>query len=420
MLLVMAAHAELPGFRHGGAVGVTVFFVLSGFLISALLVEEADRDGGVDLVAFYRRRARRLLPAIGALVVVLVGLGLATVGDGAWALSYVANWQRAGGGSLGYLSHTWSLAVEEQYYLVFPVAFMVGRRHLRIFVGALAALAVASAIARAAMWTGAEATARVYFGSDTRADAILLGCVVGIVFVRRGPIVPHRYLAAGAAVALGLVTASTSDVFTFRAGFTIAAVASALVIARVVVIAPRALESRPLVIAGQASYALYLWHVPAMWFLRDRMAEGPARVVVGFAASAALAWASTVFVEAPFRRRRAPLPLPGRRGAGRRLGIVEAELLEPGRGADRGRLVRDEPDEERADEDAGGDHAFRRGDPSGLGHGDGGRPRDEAGQGLSDGLPDGLHGVSPHVGKCSSHASRKPSGSERARAEASA
>ena len=141
ILAVLAAHTGVPGFADGGGgAGVTLFFVLSGYLITSLLLAERDKNGRVDLRAFYVRRALRLLPALAAVLVVVVVLLLAglapaaAVADTNYAIviagvvAYVANWVAVAGQSIGMLGHTWSLAVEEQFYIVWPAMLLAGRR----------------------------------------------------------------------------------------------------------------------------------------------------------------------------------------------------------------------------------------------------------------------------------------------------
>jgi peptidoglycan/LPS O-acetylase OafA/YrhL len=190
VLAVLGFHGGVPGMA-GGNIGVDVFFVLSGFLITSLLLEEWERAHTVSLRAFYERRARRLLPAL------FVFMGLIAVyaayfaepdtlsslrGDALSTLGYVANW-RFILSDQGYfvhfgppspLLHTWSLAVEEQFYLVWPaVALLTLRRWGRRGVGvAAAAGAAASAIVTVAMADAGAGTNRLYYGTDTRAQEI--------------------------------------------------------------------------------------------------------------------------------------------------------------------------------------------------------------------------------------------------------
>ena len=308
VLLVMASHAEFPGFRLGGGTGVTMFFVLSGFLITALLVEEQRDTGGVNLRAFYRRRLFRLLPALVVFLAGALALGWGTGDHAAAALLYVANWVRASGGNLGDLGHTWSLAIEEQFYVVWPLLFVVLARRpawlLRLAVGG----AVLSAVIRTMIVIGGDQAAmdRVYFGSDTRADAILAGCILGLVIAGGRRLSVPRWMAAAAGLALVVVTGIAAGESSFyRWGLTLAAVASTIIVARVAVRpagSSRVLEWSGLVRTGRLSYGLYLWHWPIMLVASRTMAAGPGRVVVTFALSFLMAVASSRLVEEPMRR----------------------------------------------------------------------------------------------------------------------
>jgi peptidoglycan/LPS O-acetylase OafA/YrhL len=308
VLLVMAAHAEIPGFKGGGGVGVTMFFVLSGFLITSLLMEEQRHAGRIDLRAFYRRRAVRLLPALGALIIALVALGWATPGDAERAAFYVSNWVQASGTDLRYLSHTWSLAVEEQFYLVWPAVFMLlGRRPRTLLIVAFGGAGL-SILVRMSLWTGPAASPRVYFGSDTRGDAILLGCALGLLLAGGYRIVVSRKAAVVAGVVLAVVTAVfTSQAFFYRWGLALAAVSSVVIVARVAArpAGPSALLERPaLVRVGRLSYALYLWHFPLMtWASPERVPSTPARLLFTFGLSYLLAVASFDLIEMPLLRR---------------------------------------------------------------------------------------------------------------------
>ena len=206
---------------HGGFLGVDVFFVLSGFLITSLLLKERADTGAVSLRSFYARRALRLLPAFGVLFAFAVVARFAFVQDAqrpSWfgifgMAAYFANWvQLWAHEPLGPLfGHTWSLAIEEQFYLVFPLVF-VGLSRLRMSrrsIGlTLFAGAVASALWRAYLWSSppsfvdfyARITGRAvqgtnpfetwnrwYFGTDTRLDALLIGCVAAVILVGLQP-----------------------------------------------------------------------------------------------------------------------------------------------------------------------------------------------------------------------------------------
>src|SRR6478735_1732608 len=198
--LVVLSHLSRPlsHLRFLGLAGVVVFFVLSGFLITSLLLEERERSGSLDLLGFYRRRALRLAPALVACVVV-VGVAGAALGSRLGptyaptalvlgALTWTANWVVAGGEYAGTaLTHTWSLSIEEQFYLVWPPLLLVLllRRWQRWLVPALVAGACASAAMRFVLIP--EGVDRINNGSDTRADALLIGCLVAVLVHRRDP-----------------------------------------------------------------------------------------------------------------------------------------------------------------------------------------------------------------------------------------
>src|SRR5271157_2250169 len=141
ILAVLGAHTGVPGFADGGGgAGVTLFFVLSGYLITSLLLAERGRTGRVDLRAFYVRRALRLFPALAAVLLVVAGLlaigampATATANTDyrivfAGVVAYVANWVAVAGQSIGMLGHCWSLAVEEQFYILWPTLLLAGLR----------------------------------------------------------------------------------------------------------------------------------------------------------------------------------------------------------------------------------------------------------------------------------------------------
>ena len=194
---------------HGGFLGVEVFFVLSGFLITSLLLAEWTRRTTIGLGAFWARRARRLLPALFCLVAV-IGLYYAVAGsaqaipglkgDGISALTYWSNWHQIAAGSSYFaatgpvspLEHTWSLAIEEQFYVVWPilvlgVLWLAGRsgnrssrRPLLVLFGVTVAGAVASVVDTAVLFDGGRNLDRVYYGTDTRASGLLIGAALAI------------------------------------------------------------------------------------------------------------------------------------------------------------------------------------------------------------------------------------------------
>ncbi len=336
------------GHLSGGFLGVDAFFVLSGFLITSLLLAEARDRGSVALGAFWARRARRLLPAL-ACVLVAVALyavllakpdELATIrGDALATIGYFANW-RAIFTSRDYwtlfrspspLDHTWSLAIEEQFYLVWPllVAVLVlgtrGRAAARRLFVASVVLALASLAWTLVIFEPADVS-RVYYGTDTRVASILVGAAFAAWLALRGPTRAARArvaLEAGAIGSLVLLAIawtrlSGSSNVLFRGGLFVCAVATVVVIAAGVHPRPgpvrRLLSFRPLCALGLVSYGVYLWHWPIYVALdRSRTHLGGWPLLgVRVAATLAVATVSYRVVEQPIRHGATSRP-PARR-----------------------------------------------------------------------------------------------------------
>lgn len=337
-LAVVAVVVFHLGHLRGGFLGVDLFFVLSGFLITSLLVAEREADGRIDLRAFWVRRARRLLPA---LLTMLVGVAvlLATLtpvadrprfrGDALATLGYVANWHRMSA-DVSYwqifsqpspLDHTWSLAIEEQFYVVWPVLALVvlalgagGRRGVRLLGAVSAAGAVLSLALLAAVYSPID-TNRAYFGTDTRLGPTLLGAALAAFLSRRArrerPPSPRAELAGVLALAWigwSVVAVDGHGSWYYRGGLVTFALAAAAVIA-VVTGGPggllaRALSLRPLAGLGAISYGVYLWHWPVIVYLTaDRVpVDGPVLAALRVAVTLAVAYASYRLVEQPIRR----------------------------------------------------------------------------------------------------------------------
>jgi peptidoglycan/LPS O-acetylase OafA/YrhL len=323
----------------GGFLGVDVFFVLSGFLITSLIVDEVAITGGVDLRAFYLRRLRRLAPA---LLLVIVGVcayaaWFATVGElsrlrehALWTLGYLANWKFILDGTTytdvvagqSPLRHAWSLAIEEQFYVVFPaLALVLGRlvgwkaqrlrRALLLFAGLGA---VASAVWMARLWGEGADPSRGYFGTDTRAQSLLVGVALGALLVGRPPKAGWVGRAAAVAGAVGVVLIAAAVVVSDEAsswlqhgGFLVVALAVAAVISAVEQ-APwlrRALSLRPLVGLGLISYGVYLWHWPVVVLVDESRTGLDQPLLLGalrLGLTLGLALVSFHLVEQPVRR----------------------------------------------------------------------------------------------------------------------
>lgn len=332
VLAVLAYHAGTP--LTGGFVGVDVFFVLSGFLITTLLFEELDRSGSISLRKFYGRRARRLLPAL-FLTVAGVGViytlapslnrGLSFPATAAGVIFYVGNWIEAFATHsttvFGLLDHTWSLAIEEQFYILWPplLFFCLRRRWQRRHLAAvLIGLAVTSATLRALLWSN-HVSSNIYFRTDTRADGLLIGCALAaalstahgkrmLIRAVRPPLIP---IVAGTALILIAFRYNPADDFFFYGGLTAVAVCSALIIGHVISVErswpTQALSLGPLVWIGARSYGIYLFHIPIFGVIGStRLAHDSARIVLPlqFALTAIVAAMSYRWIESYFLLRR--------------------------------------------------------------------------------------------------------------------
>ncbi len=335
VLAVIAYHYD-ASWARGGFLGVDLFFVLSGFLITTLLILEWRRSKRIAVGAFWGRRARRLLPA---LMIVLVLVAFITIyaidpwkragvrGDGIASLFYVANW-RFVAGKQGYfelfsapspLRHMWSLAIEEQFYLVWPLvtyaALRAGRGSLRLLAivcsgGILVSITVMAVVYRAGD------PSRAYYGTDARAHTILIGALLAIVLVRWEPSAAAKRririasVAAFVAILGAWIVATGTSARYYRGGSALYAVLACIVIAGALQPGPlrSALSLRPLAWIGQISYGLYLFHWPlVVWLVPTRVhVHGLPLNLLRLALTFAVATISFYLVELPIRERRLP------------------------------------------------------------------------------------------------------------------
>ena len=339
VVAVLLFHGGVAGAR-GGFLGVDVFFVLSGYLITMLLLREQQATGRIALGAFWARRARRLLPALFFVLAAVAVYAAFLVEpqarlslrlDGLAALGYVGNWRQLGaeggyfaqGATPSPLRHTWSLSIEEQFYLVWPlvvVALLRGRRLTRSRVRWVLVVAAVAALASAVLMSvllGGDVS-RVYYGTDTRAQSVLVGCALAALLrLRRTPAsTPGRTSAPPGLVTLAgwlglvvviaaMITVDGTQRGLYHGGLLLFDTAVAAVLAAVV-LAParglaRLLSVRPLPALGRISYGVYLWHWPVFVVLTAERTglTGPALLALRLGVTLVLATLSWRLVERP-------------------------------------------------------------------------------------------------------------------------
>ena len=301
------------GWLPGGFFGVDIFYVLSGYLITGILTGEYRRHGRIKLSAFWLRRARRLLPALLIVLVVVslmvrfaepAGLYPDLRASALSALFYFSNWWQIAvssnyfvtTGAVSPLTHTWSLAVEEQFYLVWPLVVLAVMtlsrsfaRGIRVLLAISAAGAVASVVEMALLYNPTANITRLYFGTDTHAQSILIGaalaCALTIIQTRHGHegMAPEATSRVARYILIGLGTAGFATVLilahqlggtsalTYRGGFLLVDLSAASIILAAVCVpggpVAWALSLRPLVWLGTISYGVYLWHYPVFVYL---------------------------------------------------------------------------------------------------------------------------------------------------------
>ncbi len=368
-LSVLAAHLS-PAWCPGAFLYMDMFFVMSAYLITSLLLKRWTKTGSVGFGAFYTRRVLRLFPANYAMILCFVVAAYLVLDDdfiwhvieAAASATYISNWTRAFEAPIpGFLSHTWSLAVEEQFYLIWPVLLTLLLRAIGLrmrLVALLAVLALGSAGWRGWLTFHGASMERLYNGTDVRADALLIGCALGIALampqVRNNVTLQRtvKMLAAPSLIAL-LVGGFTMDQHNraMYAGISLFfTLASACLITALVLpeqtIPHQVFRSPPLVFLGRICYGLYIWHFPIFMFIMfgfgitHPVVAGLIGVPLTFAA-AILSWR---FIESPFlkakdrvpiqgpahvTRKLVPSPSPGIRWQPREAMPVQSPLLSP-------------------------------------------------------------------------------------------
>jgi peptidoglycan/LPS O-acetylase OafA/YrhL len=337
MFSVLVAHL---GLFPGGVIVMDIFFVLSGFLITGLLLAEHDRKNKISIRDFYVGRAYRLLPAFFAYVAVGAVLVLALKGheqrqeffeNALSSLLYVNNYYCVNHVPCGasWFGHTWSLSLEEQFYLLWPPVLILlwrresWRKHLALYLLAGALLVL---IWRLVLISWGAPTMRLYYGLDTRADSLLIGCALGMwkhqQFRRRDEpappivdlLVKFTPLAAAALIYLCTLAPELEKDITWldRGGFTLLGVLSAVLVLGADrapnSVLMRALSLPWVTACGRVSYAVYLWHFPVTMVagltLMQRLGT-VGGVIAATAISLFLAWLSLILIERPAQRLRA-------------------------------------------------------------------------------------------------------------------
>jgi peptidoglycan/LPS O-acetylase OafA/YrhL len=334
---VLLYHADL-GWFSGGFLGVDVFFVLSGYLITCVLLDSRRTTGRIRLRKFWGRRARRLLPALLVMlavvcvytVVVLPGEAARLRDDVVSALAYVMNWHLTFQGQSYFesfgraplLQHLWSLSVEEQFYLVWPMLLTAG---LAVWRGkperlaiAILGLAGVSTLLMAVLYRPGGDPSRVYYATDTHASGLLIGAALAVVWPpwrirgKTGAAAPFALETAGlvglAVLGWCFLNVSEFDTGLYRGGYLAVALVTGLVVAVVVHPAARltsgVLALRPLRWIGQRSYGIYLWHWPVYLLTRpglDVPLTGIPLLALRLSITVGLAAASFRYVEEPIR-----------------------------------------------------------------------------------------------------------------------
>ena len=337
VIMVLAYHLKLALFKSG-FLGVTVFFVLSGYLITGILISEVEEKGTIDLKNFWLRRIRRLVPAVMSMAVVIIFVSAvvnrviftkgckdfvaSVLGFNNWwqIFNKVSYFEAAGAPSP--FTHCWSLAIETQFYLIYPLILLAvyklakGRGNGRAKRGLLIAgvtllLALISVILMAALFNPQQDASRVYYGTDTRAFSLLFGALLAILWEYR--MVPRK-LSAGINMVLGTVslvvlivmtmTISGSSNFWYRGGQFVGTILTVLVVYAVSgrkTLLSRFLSNPVLKWIGDRSYSIYLWHYPIILLISKGIKASWWITLIEIVLSVVLAELSYRFIETPIR-----------------------------------------------------------------------------------------------------------------------
>ena len=342
VLAVIIYHVDV-NYLPGGFLGVDLFFVLSGYLISSLIIKEHKNTGSVNLYNFYIRRARRLLPAVyfmitvGLVVMVLFNEVLLRKShlDAIFGYIYSSNWWYIfhkldyfdSFGAQSPFKHLWSLAIEEQFYMIFPLLFLLVNRKKKSkdgtyklnknFLYVVLGLILVSLIAHILLFD-INNISRIYFGTDTRAFSLLVGVVGAILYPMErlhAKVTPQQNMIYSVVSLVSTATLITVMIYTseyntllYRGGFLLVAILGLIVIissGKQHTLMSRLLSFKPIVFIGKISYSLYLWHFPVLVLTTPVSEIGNPNiifVILRVILTFILATASYVFVETPIRK----------------------------------------------------------------------------------------------------------------------
>ena len=342
VLAVIIYHVDV-NYLPGGFLGVDLFFVLSGYLISSLIIKEFRKTGTVNLYNFYIRRARRLLPAVyfmitvGLVVMVLFNEVLLRKShlDAIFGYIYSSNWWYIfhkldyfdSFGAQSPFKHLWSLAIEEQFYMIFPLLFLLVNRKKKSkdgtyklnknFLYVVLGLILVSLIAHILLFD-INNISRIYFGTDTRAFSLLVGVVGAILYPMErlhAKVTPQQNMIYSVVSLVSIATLITVMIYTseyntllYRGGFLLVAILGLIVIissGKQHTLMSRLLSFKPIVFIGKISYSLYLWHFPVLVLTTPVSEIGNPNiifVILRVILTFILATASYVFVETPIRK----------------------------------------------------------------------------------------------------------------------
>lgn len=329
VIMVLAYHLKMP-FAKSGLLGVTVFFVISGYLITGILINEIEESGGVDLKNFWLRRIRRLLPAVLSMAVVMIFVSAvvnrvvftkgcndllsAVFGYNNWWQIFrkVSYFENAGAPSP--FTHCWSLAIETQFYLIYPILLILlskARNRGKVFAAVTAVLALISVVLMGVLYSPDGDPSRVYYGTDTRAFSLLIGALAAIqkeYHIIKVKLRGKLWAVIGSISVLILIgmmmLISSYSSFLYYEGQAIVSVLAAFVVYAVTVsrsLLNIILGSSILKWIGDRSYSIYLWHYPIIVLMSGGKRAAWWIVILEVVLSVGFAELSYRFIETPVR-----------------------------------------------------------------------------------------------------------------------